>query len=96
MTELGGTVPAFDGLIDSAQPKDTEVVILEEDSLATSSKKKRSRQGTAGGSLTLQAHWVVLWSLSPYFRAKVRKGAPLTLLTLLKLYLNAVVDDCSM
>lgn len=75
MAGLGGTIPNFDGLLDSDQPKDTEVTIVEEDGHAVEGSRKRSRQGTPDNHITVQAHWVVLRSLSPYFQAKVRLPA---------------------
>jgi hypothetical protein len=78
MAGLGGTIPNFDGLLDSDQPKDTEVTIVEEGSPTAPSSKKRSRQGTPDNHITVQAHWVVLRSLSPYFQAKVRLPACLS------------------
>lgn len=77
MGGLGGDTPSFDGLLDSSHPKDTEVIIAEEAS------PQPAAQGCAAGteeehctdssSINLAAHWVVLWGLSPYFRAKVSK-----------------------
>jgi hypothetical protein len=80
MAELGGDVPSFDELLDSSQPKDTQVIILEEhDSTAAAegAGKKRRRHDTEGSNnITLEAHWVVLFSLSPCFRAKVSHSRP--------------------
>jgi hypothetical protein len=76
MAGLGGEVPDFDGLLDSDQHKDTEVIVREEEIPTAGDQEhagdKRSRQGTPDNHITLEAHWVVLRSLSPYFRAKVR------------------------
>jgi hypothetical protein len=81
MAGLGGSYPDFDGLLDGDQPKDTEVIIEEENQEEGSptaggqeaTGNKRKRQGTPdNNTTTLQAHWVVLRSLSPCFRAKVR------------------------
>jgi hypothetical protein len=70
---LGGDVPCFDGLPDTDQPKDTEVVIKEEDIAAEQPVGRKRRRGSdAITSITMSAHWLVLWSLSPYFRVKVR------------------------
>jgi hypothetical protein len=71
MAGLGGMSPNFEGLLDGDQPKDTEVTIVEEDSPTANSSKKRSRQGAEDNHITIQAHWVVLRSLSPYFLTKV-------------------------
>jgi hypothetical protein len=84
MTELGGDVPSFDELLHSSQPKDTQVIILEEEDPAPAAEqegagRKRKRADTdssssssSSSSIVLEAHWVVLISLSPYFRTKVR------------------------
>jgi hypothetical protein len=75
MGGLGGDTPAFDGLLDRGHPKDTKVIIREEDSPQPAAQGCAAgaslEEDTAGSSITLAAHWVVLWSLSPYFRAKV-------------------------
>lgn len=75
MAGLGGNHPAFDRLLNSDQPKDTEVIIVEEDVSGAADQddagRKRGRPGTADRSITLEAHLVVLFSLSPYFEAKV-------------------------
>jgi hypothetical protein len=76
MARLGADVHCFDELLDSAQPKDTEVIIVEEvDSTgadnAQQEGRKRSRPDASQRSITLAAHWVVLFSLSPYFQTKV-------------------------
>jgi hypothetical protein len=78
MARLGGDVPCFDELLDSAQPKDTEVVIVEEEEDSSDDEaeqhekgRKRSRPKASQRSITLTAHWVVLFSLSPYFQTKV-------------------------
>jgi hypothetical protein len=87
MAGLAATVPCFDQLLDSSQPKDTEVIIVEEDSSSAEhtsdvsntdqegAGRKRSRQETCSSRITLEAHWVVLYSLSSYFQAKVGTGA---------------------
>jgi hypothetical protein len=80
MPALGGRCPDFDGLLDGDQPKDTEVTILEERQESSSPTRgqqkvtgsKRSREDMQGSHVTMGAHWVVLRSLSPAFRAKVR------------------------
>jgi hypothetical protein len=81
MAGLAGRIPNFDGLLDGDQPKDTEVTIVEEaveeDRPAAEGSKKRSRQATSGNHITMQAHWVVLRSLSSYFQTKVRPGSML-------------------
>jgi hypothetical protein len=86
MAGLGGRYADFDGLLDSDQPKDTEVTIAEEyqeeGNPAAGELEhaggKRSRQDTPDNHTTLGAHWVVLRSLSPYFRAKVSRSSCLT------------------
>jgi hypothetical protein len=87
MEGLGGRYPDFDGLLDGDQPKDTEVTIAEEQLVEGSPTvggqeglgNKRGRDGTPDTRITLQAHWVILRSLSPCFRAKVReKGKSLS------------------
>jgi hypothetical protein len=56
------------------------VVIKEEDTAAQHEPlqpvgQKRGREDDTETSITMSAHWLVLWSLSPYFRAKVRGAA---------------------
>jgi hypothetical protein len=76
---MAAELPCFDGLLDSTQPRDTLVTIVEEGSATAATHddtgQAHKRQRTAGNNLTLQAHWVVLWSLSPFFRAKVTAAA---------------------
>jgi hypothetical protein len=75
MPGMGSRRANFAGLLEIDQPKDTEVTIVEEGSTTANSSKKRKRQRTSGNHNTIQAHWVVLWSLSPYFQAKVRTSS---------------------
>jgi hypothetical protein len=69
-------MPAFDELFEDDRLKDTEVIIVEEGDNTHAAERdgaghKRSRPETSGRSITVAAHCVVLFSLSPYFRAKV-------------------------
>jgi hypothetical protein len=86
MAGLAKAVPCFDQLLDSSQPRDTEVIIIEEYSCSADTDaapdtdqegagRKRSRPETSSERITVEAHWVVLYSLSTYFQAKVRAGA---------------------
>jgi hypothetical protein len=77
MPDVVGDGPSFDGLLDSDQPKDTEVIIVEEGSssveaCAVSVADGGEQQGTAGSMTTVAAHWTILWGHSACFRAKVR------------------------
>jgi hypothetical protein len=76
MAGLGKNVPAFDNLLASSQPRDTQVIILEENSFTEAADsdcdQQRTKPRPPGSCITLDAHWVVLFSLSPYFEAKVR------------------------
>jgi hypothetical protein len=69
-------VPAFDELLDDEQSKDTEVIVVEEEISSTAEQagagRKRSRPDTPSSRIAVTAHWVVLFSLSPCFRTKVR------------------------
>jgi hypothetical protein len=80
MAGLQEFTPVFDELLVGGPPKDTEVIIVEEEDSCHGGEQKgagqkRSRPDTAGSRITLEAHSVVLFSLSPFFRTKVRQPA---------------------
>jgi hypothetical protein len=73
MAGLALPSPSFDGLLDSKQPKDTQVVIEEEASVTSSATAGSGGElSTSSNKTTLAAHWVILWGHSTCFRAKVR------------------------
>jgi hypothetical protein len=79
MAKPSGDVPDFDGLLTNDQPKDTVIILAEDNGSAAADHNNAdpmdasdTPQDAPDNTITLYAHWVVLWSLSSYFRAKVR------------------------
>jgi hypothetical protein len=70
MAQLPGDAPSFDGLLTSYQPKDTVITLVEEKGTADNNHadpmdaSSATPQDAPDTTITLHAHWVVLWSLS--------------------------------
>jgi hypothetical protein len=75
-----GSLPFFDGLLQHKR-KDTVVIITEDDEGALGKRPLSSCSedlaSCADQGLRMEAHWVILWSMSSVFRAQVRPGYPL-------------------
>jgi hypothetical protein len=77
MENASSNVARLDGLLDSARPKDTQVVIMEQvaGSAAANAQhpgRKRGREAANSSCITQEAHWVMLYQFSPFLEAQVR------------------------